>query len=70
MVKFIPYMIWVVSFEHDTITFQGRNIDIIHRVILQNQSVVACLIGITKHHLQFLFRAMIIAFMVAFECAS
>ena len=63
-------MVRVVCFEHDAVTFQSRQVYIIHRIIFQYHSIVTCLIGITKHHLQLLFCAMIVTFMIALECAS
>ena len=70
MVKDIPYVVGIVRLEHDAVTLQCWNINVIHRIIFQYHPVVTCFVGITEHHLQLLFGAMIVTFMIAFECAT
>ena len=60
-------MFWMKSLEHLAVTLQCWNVNIVHRVVFQEHSIVASFIGITEHHLQFLLRAMIVAFMVTLE---
>ena len=66
MVETVPNVLGIVGFEHDAIPLQGWNVYILHCVILQKETVIAIFVGITHHHPGHLFRAMVIAFVVAF----
>ena len=52
------------------ITFQCRNVNVVHRVVLQEQTVVAIMVSIAHHHREHFLWAMIVSFVVSNECSS
>ena len=67
MAKIVKYVLGISALEVVAITFQRRNINIIHRIVFQEQTVITRLVGIAHHHSNLMFRTMIIAFVVTFE---
>ena len=63
-------MLWMQVLKHLTEAFQCCDVNVVHCVVFQQQSIIAGFIGITEHHFQLLLRTKIVAFMVAFESSS
>ena len=63
-------MFWMKRLKHFAKTLQCRNVNIVHCVALQQQTIIPGFIGITEHHLQFLLCAMVVSLVISLKRSS